>query len=74
MSAHIHRFLPTAGDGRNIAGFGSVADHRPVDIGQPYPEAAYRFGGGVLPLLRRSGMVADRSAVTGPAASGVAAS
>ena len=32
MSAHIHWFLPTAGDGRNISGFGSVAGRRPVDI------------------------------------------
>ncbi len=74
MSAHIHWFLPTAGDGRNISGFGSVADHRPVDIGQPHLEEAYWFGEGVLPLLRRSGMVADRRAATGTAASGVAAS
>ncbi len=33
MSAHIHWFLPTAGDGRNISGFGSVAGQRQVDIG-----------------------------------------
>ena len=32
MSAHIHWFLPTAGDGRNISGFGSVEGRRPVDI------------------------------------------
>jgi alkanesulfonate monooxygenase len=46
MSAHIHWFLPTAGDGRNISGFGSVAGRRPVDIDylSQVAQAADRLG------------------------------
>jgi alkanesulfonate monooxygenase len=46
MSAHIHWFLPTAGDGRNISGFGSVEGRRPVDIDylSQIAQAADRLG------------------------------
>jgi alkanesulfonate monooxygenase len=32
MSIHLHWFLPTTGDGREIVGFGPAIGRRPPDI------------------------------------------
>lgn len=61
MTLSLHWFLPTAGDSRDIVGFGPVEARRPATLDYLALEEAWWFGEGVIPRLRSAGLLAART-------------